>query len=110
MHFADDLAAQERALLAPHQDGDVLNESRHPVELGEHQGVGEDRLGIRPRIRADEVLLLHRGLDDRSAGRATPYVCPAFATGSPLRPLDKALVLADALEDEEVARELTLRK
>jgi hypothetical protein len=30
--------------------------------------------------------------------------------GPPLRPLDKALALADALEDEETARELTLRK
>jgi hypothetical protein len=30
--------------------------------------------------------------------------------GAPQRPLDKALALADALEDEEVARELSLRK
>lgn len=54
--------------------------------------------------------VLHRGMDERPAGGATPYVCPAFAMGPPLRPLDKALALADALEDEEVARELTLRK
>jgi hypothetical protein len=30
--------------------------------------------------------------------------------GAPLRPLDKALALADAREDEEVARKLALRE
>jgi hypothetical protein len=30
--------------------------------------------------------------------------------GAPQRPLDKALAVADALGDEEIARELTLRK
>lgn len=54
--------------------------------------------------------VLHRGLQERPAKGATPYRCPTFALGTPLRPLDKALALADALEDEEVARELTLRK
>lgn len=53
---------------------------------------------------------LHRGLEERPKGEATPYRCPTFAMGTSLRPLDKALTLADALEDDEIARELTLRK
>lgn len=53
---------------------------------------------------------LHRGLEERPPDGTKPYRCPAFAMGTPLRPLDKALALADALEDEEIARELTLRK
>lgn len=54
--------------------------------------------------------VLHRGLEDRPARGRTPYRCPTFAMGAPLRPLDKALALADELEDEEIARDLTLRK
>ncbi len=38
------------------------------------------------------------------------YRCTTFALGVPLRSLDKALALADSLEDEEIARKLTLRK
>jgi hypothetical protein len=53
---------------------------------------------------------LRRGLQDRPAAKAPPYRAPTFAMGAPLRPLDKALALADALEDEEIARELALRK
>ncbi|HET7038393.1 MAG TPA: hypothetical protein VFH97_00815 [Gemmatimonadales bacterium] len=53
---------------------------------------------------------LHRGLDERSKSAARPYRCPTFAMGAPLRSLDKALALADALEDAEVAGELALRK
>lgn len=54
--------------------------------------------------------VLRRGLHERPATEHTPYQCPSFAMGPPLRPLDKALALADSLEDEEVARELAQRK
>jgi len=55
--------------------------------------------------------LIRRGLQERPANRK-PYRVPARSLGSPdaqVR-LDKALALASALEDEEAARELTLRK
>jgi hypothetical protein len=52
---------------------------------------------------------LRRGLDPNGP-ETTPYVCPTFSMGSPLRPLDKALALADALEDEEVTRRLAHRE
>jgi hypothetical protein len=55
--------------------------------------------------------LIRRGLEDRPARRA-PYRVPARSMGSPessIR-LDKALDLALALEDEEIARKLALRK
>lgn len=51
---------------------------------------------------------LRQGLD-RPSGDREPYVCPTFDMGSPLRPLDKALALADALDEEEVARRLGQR-
>ena len=56
---------------------------------------------------------LRRGLDaleGTTAGR--PYRCPTFAMGEPEARwnLDKALAVADELEDEEIARELDLRK
>jgi hypothetical protein len=54
--------------------------------------------------------VLHRGLEEPSPGDAEPYRCPAFGLGAPVVPLEKALSLAGALEDEEVARELALRK
>jgi hypothetical protein len=54
--------------------------------------------------------VLQRGLEDRPAAAATPYRCPEFSMGAPQLPLDRALALADALENEEVARELPLRK
>ena len=38
------------------------------------------------------------------------YVCTTFALGAPLRPLDKALALADSLEDEEIALKFALRR
>lgn len=55
--------------------------------------------------------LLRRGLEERPANTGR-YRCPTFAMGVPDRPvrLDKALALAAALEDDEVARELALRK
>jgi hypothetical protein len=49
--------------------------------------------------------------DDRSAGK-TRYRVPSFVMGRPgpsVR-LDKALALAAAMEDDEIARELTMRK
>jgi hypothetical protein len=53
---------------------------------------------------------LRRGLADGAAAKAPPYRAPTFAMGAPLRPLDKALALADALEAEQIARELASRK
>jgi len=53
--------------------------------------------------------VLQRGLQRADTG-TEPYECPTFAMGAPLRPLDKALALADAREDEEVARKLALRE
>jgi hypothetical protein len=44
------------------------------------------------------------------APRRRPYRTPTFAMGRPRLPLDKALAIATSLEDEEVARELGLRK
>lgn len=55
---------------------------------------------------------LRRGLEERPATPAARYRCPAFAMGPPARSLnlDKALAIAGALEDEEIARKLALRK
>jgi putative aminopeptidase FrvX len=52
---------------------------------------------------------LQRGLDPTAPVR-TPYECPTFSLGEPLRALDKALAVADALEDDEVARKLSQRQ
>lgn len=55
--------------------------------------------------------ILRRGLEDRRAtgGR---YRARTFPMGLPAHPvsLDKALALAAALEDDEIARELAMRK
>lgn len=55
--------------------------------------------------------IIRRGLEERppAAGR---YRARTFAMGMPTQPvnLDKALALSATLEDEEVARELALRK
>jgi hypothetical protein len=53
---------------------------------------------------------LRRGLEDRLGPPPPPYRCPTFAMGEPSRSLEKALAVADALEADEVARELNLRK
>lgn len=55
---------------------------------------------------------IRRGLDDRTTAGPSRYRCPTYAMGQPIAPhnLDKALALAAAIEDEEIARELTLRK
>jgi hypothetical protein len=54
--------------------------------------------------------LIRRGLQE--PGSRAPYRVPSRSMGIPEEQvrLDKALALATALEDEEIARELTLRK
>lgn len=47
---------------------------------------------------------------ERRRGRARPFRQRTVAMGRPRAGLDKALALADDLEDEEVARKLALRK
>lgn len=42
--------------------------------------------------------------------RAQPYREKVFAMGQPRMNLDKALALSAAIEDEEIARKLALRK
>jgi len=56
--------------------------------------------------------LLRRGLDDRAGAPPAQYESPVFSMGQAVSriDLDKALRLADALEDEETARELERRK
>jgi hypothetical protein len=40
-----------------------------------------------------------------------PYVCKTYSLGyPPLQSLDKALAIAASLEEEEIARKLTLKK
>jgi hypothetical protein len=55
--------------------------------------------------------LIRRGLQERSADRGR-YRAPSFAMGAPNRSinLDKALAMASGLEDDEIARELSVRK
>lgn len=55
--------------------------------------------------------VIRRGLEERPAA-AGRYRARTFAMGMPTQPisLDKALTLAATLEDEEIARELALRK
>ena len=54
---------------------------------------------------------LRRGLTSLQPTRSTQrYVCPTFNMGKPVVNLDKALALAASLEDNEVLRELELRK
>lgn len=57
--------------------------------------------------------IIRRALDEVPAGpRTGRYRSPTFAMGTPAQHvnLDKALHAAAALEDEETARELSLRK
>ena len=54
--------------------------------------------------------LLRHGLEAPPAAAARRYPCPTFAMRAPTGSLDKALGLAAALEDEEVTREIVLRK
>lgn len=69
---------------------------------------------LRRRVPFKHLLnkLLRQGLAAPPPANAQRYECPTFAMGTPapaLR-LDKALGLAAALEDEEIAREMALRK
>jgi hypothetical protein len=73
------------------------------------------RVAARQRgVTVKELLnsLLRRGLDDQPPPRRARYRCPSYSMGAPVAGvnLDKALRLAAAMEDEETARELTLRK
>lgn len=52
---------------------------------------------------------LRRGLEPAPSS-SQPYECPTFRMGAPLRPIDKGLALADALEDEETTRKLAQRE
>jgi hypothetical protein len=53
--------------------------------------------------------VLRRGLD--AAAPRSRYHLPTYAMGTPARlDLDKALAIAGALEDEETARKIRLRK
>ncbi len=56
--------------------------------------------------------VLHRGLADRPARARPRYRCPTFGMGAVTVgiDLDRALHLAQTMEDDEVARKLTLRK
>lgn len=53
--------------------------------------------------------VLRRGIET-PARRKAPCRTPTFDMGEPARPIEKALALADALEEEEIARKLSLRK
>ena len=70
----------------------------------------------RQQISLKDVLngVVRCGLDQTTrVRRSTRYVCPTFAMGqtvSPMVNLDKALALADAMEEGEVVRELEMRK
>ena len=66
------------------------------------------RQGVSFKALLQRVLL--RGLEQRSPAQPTPYQVPSFSMGAALRPLDKALALADALEIDEVTRELAQRR
>lgn len=55
--------------------------------------------------------LIRRGLQERPTGPGA-YRAQSFAMGSPHRSinLDKALAIASGLEDDEIVRELAVRK
>ena len=54
--------------------------------------------------------VIQRGLSEHPAEERAPYRCPTFAMGAPLRPIDKALAVADALEEDERALKLAQRR
>jgi len=67
------------------------------------------RQGISLKNMLDKVI--HRGLSGRAPAKGTPYRCPSFAMGATnAGSLDRALAIASGLEDDETARELSLRK
>jgi hypothetical protein len=61
-------------------------------------------------IRKLVDMTLRVGLRGLAAKRRPSRPCPAFAMGTPAVDLDRAGALAAALEDEEIARKLELRK
>lgn len=65
----------------------------------------------REGVSVKEMLnrVLSRGLLE-PAREPEPYECASFAMGRPSTSIEKALALSDALHDEEVARELELRR
>lgn len=83
-------------------DDDLMKELK---EAAHREGVPLKRLVNRA---------LRHGL--RSLGDTTgrkPYRCPTHSMGAPVSAaidLDRALALASALDDEEIARKLELRK
>lgn len=82
--------------------------------------IDDDLLGeVRERALNEGVPLkqmlnhvLRVGLErSREEKPKKPYRCKTFSMGyPPLHNLDKALLVADALEDEEVLRKLSVRK
>ena len=54
--------------------------------------------------------VIQRGLSEHPVAERAPYRCPTFSMGAPLRPIDKALALADALEEDERAWKLAQRR
>lgn len=56
--------------------------------------------------------ILRAGLKAKGARKAKPYVVRPAALGDPMPGinLDKALALADAIEDQELAAKMQLRK
>jgi hypothetical protein len=86
IYLDDDLFRELKA--AAHREGCTLRETLNRALRG----------GLRP------AAALRR--------KARAYACPSFAMGSPAAGvnLDKALNLAARLEDEEIVRELDLRK
>ena len=66
--------------------------------------------GIRFKHLLNRVL--RQGLDAPPATAAEPFECQSFAMGQAARSinLDKAMRVADSLEDEEIVRQLEQRK
>lgn len=63
-------------------------------------------------LRSAVNAALRQGLQG-GRSRPKPYRCPVFSLRSPVSPsidLDRALAVADALEEAEVARKLEARK
>ena len=66
------------------------------------------REGVSFKALLQRVLL--RGLGAPARVQPASYRLPTYSMGAALRPLDKALALADALDAEEVTRELAQRR
>lgn len=80
-------------------DDDLMREIR---EIAHREGVSLGEVVNR---------MLRRGLEQRLPRRSGKrYRSPTFDLGRPRLPLDKALQVASALEDEEIVRKMELRK